>query len=120
MVGKDGDLLDELFYQSFVELCNVGFLYGDEVLQFLDSVHDFFPAVAVELGLFLLQLVESGLDTVRAHRVGGCYRFCDVLLHLSDEAVLVVEYLIERLGCDFLQEFFLDGSAGAAFSFRKM
>ena len=54
VVGKDGDLLDELFYQSFVELCDVCFLLGDKVLQFLDSVHGFFPVVAVELGLFLL------------------------------------------------------------------
>ncbi|WP_176755916.1 ATP-binding protein [Eubacterium pyruvativorans] len=37
MVCEDGDLLDELFYQSFVELCNVGFLSGDEVLQLLDT-----------------------------------------------------------------------------------
>jgi hypothetical protein len=54
MVGEDSDFLDEFFDQSLIKLCNVGFLSGDEVLQFLDSVHDFFPAVAVELGLFLL------------------------------------------------------------------
>ncbi len=30
VVGKDGDLLDELFYQSFVELCDVCFLLGDK------------------------------------------------------------------------------------------
>lgn len=54
VVGKDGDLLDELFYQSFVELCDVCFLLGDKVLQFLDPVHGFFPVVAVDLRLFLL------------------------------------------------------------------
>lgn len=48
----------------------------------------------------LLQLVDPCLDIVRAHRVGGYYSFCDVLLHLTEEAVLVVEYLVERLGCD--------------------
>ena len=41
-------------YQSLVELCDVGFLLGDKVLQLLDPVHSFFPVVAVELGLFLL------------------------------------------------------------------
>lgn len=45
VVGEDGDFLDELFDQSLIELCDVGFLTGDEVLQLLDSVHDFFPAV---------------------------------------------------------------------------
>ena len=38
MAGKDGDLLDELFYQSLIKLCDVGFLLGDEVLQLLDPV----------------------------------------------------------------------------------
>ena len=54
VLGEDGDLLDELFDQSLIKLCDVGFLPGDEVLQLLDSVHGFFPVVAVELGLFLL------------------------------------------------------------------
>ena len=54
VVGKDGDLLDELFDQSLIKLCDVGFLLGDEVLQLLDPVHGFFPVVAVDLGLFLL------------------------------------------------------------------
>ena len=54
VVGKDGNLLNEFFDQSLIKLCDIGFLPGDEVLQLLDSVHDFFPAVAVELGLFLL------------------------------------------------------------------
>lgn len=54
VVGKDSDLLDELFDQSLIKLSDVGFLTGDEVLQLLDPVHGFFPVVAVELGLFLL------------------------------------------------------------------
>lgn len=54
MVGKDGDLLDELFHQSLIELCNVGFLPGDEVLQLLDPFHDLFPMVTVNLGLLFL------------------------------------------------------------------
>lgn len=71
VVGKDGDLLDELFYQSFVELCDVCFLLGDKVLQFLDPVHGFFPVVAVDLGLFLLfpeseDFVSDGIVMVSA------------------------------------------------------
>lgn len=54
MVGKDGDLLDELSDQSLIKHCDVSFLPGDEVLQLPDPVHGFFPVVAVELGLFLL------------------------------------------------------------------
>lgn len=49
VVGEDGDLLDELFDQSLVKLCDVGFLTGDEVLQLLDPVHGFFPVMAVKL-----------------------------------------------------------------------
>lgn len=48
VVGEDGDFLDELFDQSLIKLCDVSFLPGDEVLQLLDSVHEFFPVVAVE------------------------------------------------------------------------
>jgi len=54
VVGKDGDPLDELFNQSLIKLCDVGFLTGDEVLQLLDPVHGFFPVVAVDLGFFFL------------------------------------------------------------------
>jgi hypothetical protein len=54
VVGEDGNLLDELFDQSLIELCDVGFLLGDEVLQLLDPVQCFFTVVAVNLGLFLL------------------------------------------------------------------
>ena len=51
VVGKDGDLLDELFYQSFVELCNVGFLSGDEVLQLGDAFLCLLAVTCVCLGL---------------------------------------------------------------------
>ena len=51
-VGEDGDLLDELFDQSFIKLFDVGFLSGDEVLQLLDPVHGFFPVITIDLGLF--------------------------------------------------------------------
>ena len=52
MVGKDGDLLDELFDQSLIKLCDVGSLSGDEVLQLLDPVHGFFPVITIDIGLF--------------------------------------------------------------------
>lgn len=52
VVGEDGDLLDELFDQSLIKLCDVGFLTGDEVLQLRDPVHSFFPVVAVKFRLF--------------------------------------------------------------------
>ena len=51
----------------------------------------------------LLQLVESCLDTVRAHRVGGHYNFCDVLLHLPEETVAIGECPIDGLDRDLLQ-----------------
>jgi hypothetical protein len=104
VVGKDGDLLDELFYQSFVELCDVCFLLGDKVLQFLDPVHGFFPVVAVDLGLFLLfpesedfvsdgivvlfvvclldelflQFFQPSLDAVRREGVSADYSLGDI------------------------------------------
>ena len=66
MVGKDGDLLDELFDQSLIKLCDVGFLTGDKVLQFLDPVHGFFPVITIDLGLFFLvaepeNLISDGI-----------------------------------------------------------
>lgn len=106
VVGEDSDLLDKLFDQSLIKLCNASFLSGDEVLQFLDSVHDFFPAVAVELGLFLLvaepenligygivvlfivclldelflQFFEPCLNAARREGVSADHSFGDVLL----------------------------------------
>lgn len=61
VVGKDGDFLDELFDQSLIELSDVGFLTGNEVLQLFDPVHSLFPVVAVELGLFLLVAESENL-----------------------------------------------------------
>lgn len=65
-VGEDGDLLDELFDQSFIKLFDVGFLSGDEVLQLLDPVHGFFPVITIDLGLFFLvaepeNLISDGI-----------------------------------------------------------
>lgn len=60
-----------------------------------------------------LQLVEPCLDTVRTHRVGGHYSFCDVLLYLPEETVAIGEYPIEGLDRDLWQWVFLDGSADA-------
>lgn len=54
VVCEDGNLLNELFNQSLIKLCDTGFLPGDEFLQFLNPVHGFFSVMAVELGLFLL------------------------------------------------------------------
>ncbi|MCI6067607.1 MAG: hypothetical protein MR707_05185 [Galactobacillus timonensis] len=51
MVGKDGDLLDELFYRSFIELCDVSFLSGDEVLYLGDAFLCLLAARCVRLGL---------------------------------------------------------------------
>ena len=32
VIGKDGDLLDELFDQSLIKLCDVSFLLGDVLM----------------------------------------------------------------------------------------
>lgn len=66
VVGEDGDLLDELFNQSLIKSCDVGFLPGDEVLKFLDPVHGFFPVMTIDFGLFLLiaepeNLISDGI-----------------------------------------------------------
>ena len=50
-VGEDGDLLDELFDQSFIKLFDVGFLSGDEVLQLGDAFLCLLAATCVCLGL---------------------------------------------------------------------
>ena len=46
MVGENGDFLDELFDQSLIKLCDVGFLTGDEVVQFVDTL-DLFVTLLV-------------------------------------------------------------------------
>ncbi len=38
VVCEDGNLLNELFDQSLIELCDIGFLPGNEVLQFQESI----------------------------------------------------------------------------------
>lgn len=54
VICKDGDLLNELFDQRLIKFCDIGFLPGNEVLQFLDPIDGFFPVMAIELGLFFL------------------------------------------------------------------
>ena len=106
VVAKDGNFVDELFDQSLIELCDVGLLSGDEVLQLLDSIHGFFPVMAVDLGLFLLvaepenlicdgivvllvvclldefllQLLKPCLNAIRGEGVSIYHGLCDVLL----------------------------------------
>lgn len=60
-------------------------------------------AKAVVFSMSFLQFFQPGLDTVRAHRVGGHYNFCDVLLHLPEEIVAIGEYPIDGLDRDLLQ-----------------
>lgn len=125
MAVVDGDLLDEFPDEAFVELgdallcflaaAGVGFCLRFLFAQPEDFVGDG-VVILLAVGLAdepLLQLVEPRLDSVRAHRVGGRYRFCDVLMHLPDEAVPVVEHPVECLDHDILQEFFFHRSAGA-------
>lgn len=60
VVGENSDLLDEPSDQILVKVRDLGSLLADEVLQFFDSVHGFFPAVAVHFGfLFLLPEPED-------------------------------------------------------------
>lgn len=108
VVGKDRDFLDELVNQSLIELCNVGFLPDDEVLQLLDPFHGLFPVVAVDLGLLfliakpenfisdgivvlfvvglldelLLQFFQPALNAIRRERVGADHGLGDIRLQL--------------------------------------
>lgn len=77
----NGDLLDQLSDEAFVEFDDFGLLTSDEVLQ----------------------LVEPCLDTVWAHRVGGHYRFCDVLLHLPDMEIIRQKMESSILCCDCIR-----------------
>ena len=123
MIGKYRDLFDELFDQSLIKLCDVGFLPGDEVLQFLDPVHGLFPVMAVNLGLFFLlpepeNLISDGvvillmvclldelflqffqpcLNAIRREGVGADYGFCDVCLQLFLKDLTLRQNLIEAL-----------------------
>ena len=130
VVGKDGDFLDEFFDQSFIKLCDVGFLLGDEVLQLLDSVQGFLPLMAVDRGLFLLvaepknlvsdgiivllvvglldelllQLLQPCLNAVRREGVGADHGFCDVCLQLFQEDLTLGQDLVDGLDRDLLQQ----------------
>jgi hypothetical protein len=102
VVGKDGDLLDELFYQSFVELCDVCFLLGDKVLQFLDPVHDFFPAVADEIDALREEkqdlLVEDANRAAMKQRLDELEEFLDEHQEpVTDYDEGMVRRLIERI-----------------------
>lgn len=129
VVGKDGDLLDEAFDTILVKVRDFGFLLADEVLQLLDPVQSFFPAVAVNLGLFflltepenlvsdgvvvllvvglldklLLELHKPCLNAVRRKRVGTDHGFGDVLPHLLQEGFSFGQNLVEGLDRDLLQ-----------------
>lgn len=54
MVIVNGDLLDQLSDEAFVEFGEFGLLTSDEVLQLLDPVHDFFPVMTIDLGFSFL------------------------------------------------------------------
>lgn len=97
MVIVNGDLLDQLSDEAFVEFGDFGLLTSDEVLQLGDALLCLLAGAGVCFGLLflptqrkdfigdgivvllavglsdelLLQLVKSCLDTVRTHRVGG-------------------------------------------------
>ena len=124
VVGKNGYLLDELFYQSLIKLRDVSFLFGDEALQLLDSVHGLFPVVAVDFGLFLLlpeaenligngvvvllvvclldklflQFFQPSLDAVRREGVSADFVnwLAAVRNIIAEGTVAVREWLIQR------------------------
>ena len=130
VVGKDRDFLDELFDQSLIELRDVGFLLGDEVLQLLDPVHGLFPLVAVDLGLFFLlpesenlisdgvvillmvclldelflQFLQPCLNAVRREGVGADHGLGDVCLQLFLEGLTLRQNLIDGFDRDLLQQ----------------
>lgn len=139
VVGKDRNLLDELFDQSLIELCDVGFLPGYEVLQFLDPIHGLFPVVAVHLGLFLLfpepenfigdgivvlfavgllyelflQIFQPCLNSIRREGVGSYYGLGDVFLQLLQEDLPLGQNLVDGLDRDFLKKELVDRPVGA-------
>lgn len=134
MVGKDGDLLDELFDESLIELCDFGFLLGDEVLQLLDPVHGFFPVVAVNLRLFLLvaepenfigdsvvvlfvvgfldelllQLREPFLNAVRREGIGADHGLGNIRLKLLQEGFTLGQNSVDCLERNLLQQKLVD------------
>ena len=101
VVVVNGDLLDQLSDEAFVEFGDFGLLTSDKILQLGD---DIVVLLAVSLSdELLLQLIEPGLNTVRAHRVGGYDSFCNVLLHLPDMETIRhngIKYPLLRLWLD--------------------
>ncbi len=66
LLRVDRDAPDELLYELFIELVDVGLLFDDEILQFLNPVHGLVPAMVIELrlGFHFLQaehLVGDGI-----------------------------------------------------------
>ena len=138
VVGEDGDFFDEASDQLLVEICNFCFLLADKVLQLFDSVHAFFPAVAVHLGLFLfpepediigdgvvvllavgfldkflLQFLQSNLNAVRRKCVGADNSSGNVFLQGFQECTFISENLVECLNGDILQDCFVYRPIGA-------
>ena len=64
VVGEDGDFLDELFYQSFVELCDICFLLGDKILQLLYPVHGLFPVLTGVLKAVGIAAAAAGAGAI--------------------------------------------------------
>lgn len=73
MVGKDGDLLDELFDQSLIKLCDVGFLPGDEVLQFLDMTDDYVITAVYDASVKYRLIEEYGPNSFTEREDGSLY-----------------------------------------------
>ena len=48
VVGENGDLFDEPSNKLLVEVCDLGCMLADEVLQFFDPLHGFLVAVSVD------------------------------------------------------------------------
>ena len=81
MADVNGDLLDQLSDEAFVEFGDFGLLTSDEVLQLGDALPDFLAAVGVCLGLLFKDFIGDGIVALLA--VG-----------LSDEFLLqLVEFL---------------------------
>lgn len=81
MVVANGDLLDHLSDEAFIEFGDFGLLTSDEVLQLGDALPDFLAAVGVCLGLLFKDFIGDGIVALLA--VG-----------LSDEFLLqLVEFL---------------------------
>ena len=108
MVGKDDDSLDESLDTILVKGCDLSFLLVDEVLQLLDPVHSFFPAVAVDSGLFRQRFKEIiiliGKDTecavfrIRAAQAQYCFR-CEENTRGADIASKYGENCIVYVEC---------------------